>query len=53
MQGTQPFIMASSPPAQSPISSSGYQPSTAFQPFGQLDMTRELGQPGVDPNTGA
>jgi hypothetical protein len=35
-QGAQPFIMASSPPAQPPVSSSGYQPSTSFQPFGQV-----------------
>lgn len=36
MQGTQSFVMASSPPAQSPISSAGYQGSTTFQPFGQV-----------------
>ncbi|KAG8789437.1 hypothetical protein FRC20_003780 [Serendipita sp. 405] len=46
---SQPFGMPSSPPATSPIS---YQPSTSFQPFGQLDLNRESGQSLYDTTTG-
>lgn len=44
----QPFMMASSPPATSPISM--YQPSSSFQPFSQLDLARDAAQGGFDPN---
>ncbi|KAG8832532.1 hypothetical protein FRC17_001189 [Serendipita sp. 399] len=45
-----PPFMASSPPTTSPIA---YQPSTSFQPFGQIDLNRESGQSLYDTAPGA
>ena len=36
--GTQPFVLASSPPAMTSMNMSAYQPSGSFQPFVQVSV---------------